>query len=76
MTYDNEMTKLAAEAFAKRAAKAERFPGHPHPEHCRREGDIVTLADINGKVLACYKVQRNRACQERVRLVDRRRASP
>ena len=63
MAFGNGMIKVAAEAFAKRASKADRFLGHPFAENCRREGDIVTLADINGKVLAHYGVLLNRACQ-------------
>ncbi len=69
MPYDDPMTEAAAESFSKRAATIHPFPGNPHAAHCRRDGDMVTLGDFEGKVLAKYKVQRNRACQEKVRLI-------
>ena len=68
MSYDNEMTDRAVRAFCTRSARTGS-PTQPSAHLSRREGDIVTLANVNG-TLARYQVSRDKQRAERVRFID------
>ena len=68
--YDDPMTERAVKAHLQRADSLGRSPAQPSSGSSEREGNLVTLRNVNG-TLARYKVHRNRRTgAEYIRFLD------